>query len=143
MMPETKRAELMSIPIEHLPMMWEALAPLLQKGVDRSNGEISLDELYRDAMKGEYQIWVMAAGVEIKSALATRLMLFGTGKKVCNLMIAGGEELEEWKDQIEAFEDWARAENCDELRIIGRAGWGRHMKKFGYTHMNTTIGRTL
>ena len=46
-------------------------------------------------------------------------------RKVCCIVACGGEHRERWLELIGPIEDFARAEGCAAMRIMGRKGWAR------------------
>jgi len=42
----------------------------------------------------------------------------------------GGDNMNQWFDLRDRFEDWARKEGCDQVRIFARKGWARKLPDY-------------
>ena len=63
-------------------------------------------------------------GVQVHAAAVTELHQT-EWRKVCVIVACGGKEMGRWLDLIGPIEEFARAEQCSAVRIMGRMGWTR------------------
>jgi hypothetical protein len=73
-----------------------------------------------------------AGGAAIVAAAVTELPCTEK-RKYCVIVACGGRGLARWLALIAPLEDYARAEGCDAIRIIGREGWARVLHGFRRT----------
>jgi hypothetical protein len=115
-----------------IPYVWERAEPLVQQALDRGSNycvEDILEGLFNQSM----QLWVyhdfecvMVTAIQEKAD--TRFLLF---------LAMGGTGLKNWLKYLPIVEDWAKGEDCTEMRIYGRHGWSRYLPDFAveYTKM--------
>ncbi len=104
--------------------VWPTVAPLIRRAIDKT-GYTDFDYIERDILIGGSLVWLAWDGEKILAAAVTQL----TGD-VCTIVACGGHGLREWRGLIEKLEDYARAEDCARMRIIGRKGWARVLKDY-------------
>jgi hypothetical protein len=73
-------------------------------------------------------LWLAWDGEKIHAAAVTELHVT-EWRKVCVIAACGGERLA-WSIFIEPLEQFARAEKCAAMRIVGREGWQRVLKDY-------------
>ena len=119
---------------QHLPQVWPVIEPLLKRACDRTNGEITLNDVL--ANLEHWPILVLANGTEPQAIMVTSVVIRGDGKKVLNCILASGRDADQWPqadDQLDAF---ARSLGCERVRIpCGRKGWAKrlpHWQLVGY-----------
>jgi len=126
-----------------VPTAWEFVAPLLQKALDMSRGEICLKDIYDDLNKGIGKLCVIVADEKVIAAFIIEMREFRR-KKVCYVPYIGGERLDEWCDiMLNLAEKIAIAEKADAVYGMGRRGWGRKLRDSGYKEYYTTVGKEL
>jgi hypothetical protein len=85
-----------------------------------------------DMLNGHKQLWVPYAHEpenRVLGAVLTRLARMRSGL-YCEIVAAGGHEVERWVGLISQIEDWARLEGCTKVTITGRPGWMRLLTKY-------------
>lgn len=121
--------------------VWPDVAILLQKAIDRGNGEHTTQTILDALLKAKMQLWIGTDKHKIVYAGVTQVITYATGKKIAEICYLGGSRLDEWLDHIHVIEAWAKANGCACLNIIGREGWMRKMD--GYKRLQTIISRKL
>ena len=54
------------------------------------------------------------------------------------LRLGGGARLSEWIEPMQdTLSEWARTAGADRLTILGRKGWARFAKRFGWVALGT------
>jgi hypothetical protein len=121
----------------------EIIAPLLSLSVPYISGFQTLDQLLETMAQGirPWQLWVILKGNVVHGAFITTLEKEGNDLLV-NFEILAGLEAKEWIwPLVEKFEQYmAFMYNCTGSRVIGRKGWEKFLKNYGYvpTHYITT-----
>ncbi len=119
------------IPKESIPDVWAALIPFIQKAIDRSDGEMNLDDVYIESILGTSQLWAVHDGFETKAIGVTRIILFPQ-KKICRVVLFSGNGLKQMLPLWPKFEAWAIKEGCESIEWFGRKGFVKVMKQYGY-----------
>lgn len=117
---------------------WDQIAPLLEKACsfsgDRFTPETVLDGLLSGA--GHLQLFIAFEDDDsIKAAAVTCLTVFGTGLKVCEILLLGGEERKGWLHFQDNVRRWAANQGCDRMVIHGRKGWVKDLSDWKVTGM--------
>jgi len=65
-------------------------------------------------------------------ALVTRLEEYPNARML-NYLYVGGDDMASWhQEMLDSLERFAKDNDCAGMEIIGRKGWERFMKKFGW-----------
>ena len=54
-------------------------------------------------------------------------------EKFCTIVACGGRHLSKWKHLIARLEQFAKAEGCKSIAIMGRRGWAREYPAYKLT----------
>ncbi len=97
----------------------------LQKAIDKAQkSDVKLSNILDEARKGEGSIFVIKSD-KIVGALYVQVF-----SKVLNVVLLGGDNIKDWKDDYSAFiKKTLKEYNLSHLCIIGRNGWGKVFKE--------------
>jgi hypothetical protein len=119
------KCQLACIPPDSVHLVWPRVAGLIEAAMRR--GDLSSFAAVAAAVSaGRAQLWVAcnSEGSEIAAATVTELHQ-PQRRKYCVIVACGGYDMTRWLHLLAPIEDWARAEGCDAMRIMGRKGWAR------------------
>lgn len=118
--------ELLCLPPEEVDKAWPLVRSLLAR-VTSLTPKLELEDILALTQSGDFQLWVVwdPASRETLAVFATQLTTYPSGWKTVRINLLAGEEMERWKHLIDGIEQWAIAEGCDAVEIVGRRGWGR------------------
>ena len=97
---------------------------MVRRAIDKV-GFNSFDDIERDVLVGGSLAWLAWDGENVLAIAITQ-----TTNDICTIVACGGHGLRLWYGLIEKLEDYARAEKCTRMRIIGRKGWARVLKNY-------------
>ena len=143
---------LLCIPPDRVAEIWPHVCGLIRAAAVKCRDLSSYQPVESSVLAGRALLWLVVgedgddAGVKVHAAVVTKLQQ-NERRKVCVIVACGGaithEEhqgvdarlgglcrerpvgMRRWLDLIGPIEDFARAEGCSAMRIIGRAGWIR------------------
>ncbi len=122
---------IIAIPPESLDEAWLQVEPLLSKGLAFNNGDITTEETYDRISDGTYLLVCSMLGNEIQAAFAVELVT--NHRKTCNIVLAGGQDIDSWLDDfMDTIRSLAKEQGAEALTIMGRKGWARKMKPYGF-----------
>lgn len=125
-------------------IIWPGIKHMIQVAIDESNGEFTLEGIKDDLESKKLLAAVVTLDNKALACVVFDKRTFDSGKKVINIMTAGGELLELWVDDVlRKAEQLAIQEQCDEVYIIGRKGWLRTLKGKGYNHVHTVVSKKI
>ena len=107
--------------------VWPHVAPLLQRAIERA-GLSAFRDVELDILQGDALIWIAWSG-RIEAAASTSLQTSDAGL-VCLITACGGADRRRWLPLLAEIEDYAKAEGCKSVRIIGRRGWQRALNGY-------------
>jgi hypothetical protein len=117
------------IPRADITDLWQRIFVWL----DRAYAEMDIPmppTLRADLLSGDKQLWI-AWGEEAKilCAVVTRLAKMRSGL-YCEVVAAGGAEVERWIHGIATIEEWAKTEGCSRVTVQGRPGWAKLLPRY-------------
>lgn len=115
------------IPAERLDEFWDRVKERLETVINRSSGDHTLESVYQDIAKEDFQLWGFFTDdlSDCRMVTVTQLTKFSTGRIWCELVFCSGEDMEEWLPCLSMIEVWAQTNGCDGMRLIGRKGWAK------------------
>lgn len=117
----TRLTGVVAADIEHV---WPVIAPLLQRAVDKSQGDMSVDDI-RDALtKRDMQLWVWTENTEITACLVTQIVDYPR-RRVCQMPFIAGRSMKLWLACESMIAAWAKEHDCTQLEGFARKGWLR------------------
>ena len=134
-----------AVPISLIEVLWDRVSPILQRVVDVSHKEISLESVKRDTLSGNTLLVAICKGKEIVAVNTIEINTLASGLKVLFVPVTGGDELDGWMDQfLEVAEAIGKEHGCQEIRgIAARRGWLRKLKDQGWQEYNVAIGKVI
>jgi hypothetical protein len=125
-------------------MLWPLVSPMIEMAIEHSNNELSLKQIKNAIIDEQMLLLVVYEAELIVATLTLERRDFDTGKSVINITTAGGADLHIWMDKVLLIiDELAREQGCDEVYIVGRAGWARALKTRGFRTLHTTVGRKV
>jgi len=129
---------------ELVPVVWPMVEKHFQRAISHSNGEMTMKEVYDKMLKGSMLLVTISVESKIEAAIAIEQRVFPSGKRVMNLTLLGGSAMEHWMDEFSDIADKLAIDyNCDEIYIVGRKGWVRALKNYGFETVHTVVGRKV
>lgn len=99
--------------------------------------------VYGRLLSGKAQLVVATSRGGIAAAMVTELQVI-EGEQVCNIWIVAGRDMEQWIDDLDGLEDWARSKGCVAIQSTNaRLGWARKLKPRGYNVSRVTVRKEL
>jgi hypothetical protein len=132
------RAELVCVDPSRVSEVWPHASRLIRAAVLRA-GVSDFQEIERRVLCGQSLLWLVWNS-EIEAAVTTELSA-ANGRKLCTIVACGGSDRDDWLHLIEEIEDYARAEGCEAVHILGRKGWSRVLN--GYAERLVLLEKEL
>jgi hypothetical protein len=132
--------------IDAIDGIWHRVMPMLKDAANWSEITAKMegvDDIHAKLKDGEYALWLclrdgqVLAAVVVGTTTHSRCM-------VVDIHYGGGMELEHWIGPFyETIVDRGRTAGCRFIRVCGRDGWGRPLKKLGFTKAYTAFMREI
>ena len=134
---------LVGIPFTSVEQQWPYVEPLLLKAHVTGAGDYTMDDIKRGLLARQYQLWVWYTDEKIVAACVTCVVVYPQ-RKVCCLMMIGGEGLHFWKDEGQKIiVAWAKSKGCSVLEGYDTRAWIRVLKQFNWKSVWTVIRKEI
>lgn len=129
---------------EMIPLVWHNVRHMVEAAIEYSHGELHIDTIYNRLVDKEMVMLTVSEEDMIVAALTIEKRDFQSGKSILNVTTAGGADLHIWMDQMDpVLVDLAKEHGCEEIYIVGRAGWARALKRKGYGKIHTVVSKKV
>lgn len=133
---------LVGIPSHQLCDIWDRVEPFIVSACARSNGKYLPADVAKALLARDMQLWTSINGETVEAILVTQIVNYPR-KRVCQLLIATGEDAEHWTPFIEQIEEWAKEQGCQAVEPVPRPGWERILKRYGYEKTHVFLWKDL
>lgn len=106
----------------------------IEAALEYSNGTHTFKDIVDGIMEGRLQFWPAPNG-----CLVTEIVTYPQ-KRVINVFLGGGE-LDQLADMHADVIAWAKTQGCAGATIVGRKGWERAFKKYGWKPAFVTLAK--
>lgn len=117
--------EIRPILTEDVPKLWDEASSLLQKAVDESDGELSIDDIYISILEKRRALWLVFESGEMIAAVTVRIEDWPSGLRIATIDYAGGKDFKLWDNFTDYISPFYKSIGCGKLEIAGRLGWLR------------------
>jgi hypothetical protein len=128
--------EISLVPVGHVSSTIPGLLPYLAESAVWSKGRATVDDILRFILNGGMQLWVVfdTETKEIYGHLITEAKQYPQCKMLTIQYCAiKPNHMAHVEDRMqELAEKFAKDMGCNGIEFVGRPGWGKHMKKYGY-----------
>jgi hypothetical protein len=122
--------QLLCVPPARAQEFWPVARKYIDAAMDRVGLQSARDVEY-DVLTGQKLVWLVVARDRVVGAIVTSLVRDGTARVL--EIVALGADLSAARPHlglIAVLENYARAEGCVAVRIIGRRGWSRALSDY-------------
>ena len=137
--------ELVRLSAKDAVYYWDAVTPLIIKGLKKTDGEYSLKD-YQDYIESQYwDLWIAVNlnTKEIQGVAVTEIIEHPNFNELLMRMVIGKQFNKFLLETETQFQEFAKENNCKRLVLYGRKGWLRVLNKInwkeGYTVMTKNI----
>ena len=118
---------LIGLPAQELPQHWSVVAPMLQRALSKSQGDLRLEDLYTKIFERDMQLWGWLIEGEITACCVTQVLTF-PGNKICSIPFIAGCGMKDWIHVEPQLVAWAKEQGCNQLEGYCRPGWVRMLR---------------
>jgi hypothetical protein len=121
------------IPPDRIAQVWPLARPLILAAMQRG-GISDFAEIESAVLAGTNLLWLALDDHTIHAAAVTALHRVN-GDTLCTIVACGGRDHARWLALKSTLEDFARAEGCRAIRLLGRRGWARLLPDYQTTRI--------
>lgn len=134
--------EISLVPNGHITSAIPGLLPYLAESEKWSRGRSKVDDILRFLLNGQMQLWVVFCTEEqqLYGYVVTEIKSYPQLKMLRVQYCAMEPNHMQYVDSKmqEIAEKFAKDTGCSGVEFIGRPGWGKHMKEYGYEIQSVT-----
>lgn len=124
-----------------IPVAWPMVEELIANACNNSGLYWPL-EIKKELEAGNHQLWVAWARDRIRACLVTTLEASQRAAWLRGILCSG-EDPDDWMEHLETIEQWALAQGCSMIHLMGRPGFERWLKPMGYRKTHTLMEKRL
>lgn len=121
------KCQLICVSPERARAMWPHARHWIAQAVE-NRGDMTLESIEADLLSGLALLWIVWCD-EVVGA-ATTSIVQTPRNKVCLFTAGGGSELDSCMEFLPVIEAYARAEQCNVIRVMGRRGWQKKLPEY-------------
>lgn len=126
------RVQWAGVPAEQLDMAWPLIAPSLERALSYSLGEMTLRQVYEGIRDRSFQLWALGSDDTVDLGVCVTQVVTSPVTRYLEVLLCAGSELDSWIEYVDVLEQFAASNGCDFVKVHGRPGWERKLKKFGF-----------
>lgn len=129
---------------EDVDKLWPEVRGYLENALAFGAQEFSIGDVYLSIKDEMSRLWIAYDDVN-KQLLGSAVCIIQNfpQKRICTIVLAGGEGHLFWDKGIPEIEDWAKQHNADMVMIYGRRGFAKKLFNYGYREAYTVILKDL
>lgn len=128
--------EISLVPVGHISKTIPSLLGYLEESESWSRGRAKVDDILRFVLAGQMQLWVVFSQDEqrIYGHIITEVKQYPQCKMfVIQYCCIEPHYMQYVENQMQDIaERFAKDMDCKGIEFVGRPGWGKHIKKYGY-----------
>ena len=130
---------IIAIKQEELHRWWPLVVQFIEKAMKRGYGEYDADDIHTLLEDGNAGLILSICNKKVTGGIVTTLIEKPALRELV-VLTGGGEELDEWLDEISlVLDNIAREMQADVIALHGRQGWVKKLKSYGYEPAYTTV----
>lgn len=120
---------------------WHRIRPHIARLCETQSWHgMTVDSIARSIQGGRYRVWVWG---DFDAIFLTSIFAQNTGRLVCSLSWAAGNDAIHPAEIYPAIQAHAKLNGCSQVQIMGRMGWLRVMKPYGFALADQTIVKEI
>ena len=123
------------VPPDLVEPAWPLVKPHLMRVIHMTAGRYTIHDVLEKLLSGQHQLWVAVdddKNGEIVGVITTSFLQYPS-RRMLSYDLCAGTDLPLWYEEMHALvERYAKDHGCDGLEIVGRRGWGRTLKDYGW-----------
>lgn len=121
-------AELVCVPPDDVFTIWPFVKPQIIQAM-RRGGLSGFGPVERGLLANHSLLWLAVRDCKILASAITQIEVT-EWRKACVIVACSGKDMDDWLPLIAGIERFARIEQCNCMRILGRKGWIRKLKDY-------------
>lgn len=122
--------EIVMLPPELVLKHWFTISSLLEKALDKGQGETTLTDHMRNILNNDTHCWIIGDdNYNIVGAGLTKINQYAEYKTL-HIIVFSGNDIKEQSKVFPTVEEFARQIGCKAIEQWGRPGWAKELPKY-------------
>lgn len=122
--------------------IWPAIEPWVAKALSHGGLVFQPPDILEGLLTRSMKLWIAFDGENIKGCCISEIEQFRRAR-VCAVLVIGGVMAKDWLHYSEAVEAWGRSMGAEYMQGVGRFGWAKKAKPFGYEPLAVIYRKAL
>lgn len=127
---------------DRVDALWPTVGPMIQRAIDKSEGDYDLDDVLYHLTERDMQLWVWYTDTVITACAVTQIINYPQ-RSVCQVPFLSGVDYKIWIKANEEIGLWAVTQGCQQLEGFCRPGWLKILAHFNWRAVWTTTRKDL
>lgn len=120
----------------------EIAVPFIQKALEQSDNELTLEETLSDIADHKRQLWLIKSDGVFIAGVVTQIYSYPS-LKIGEITLASGSDYASWNHYTDMIEPWFKEKGCQIIQVVGRRGWARQLKEKGFSERYTILRKGI
>ena len=130
---KTPSCKVALVEAEDVDMVWDDVAPLIEKALLHAEGELIPDDIKKHLDTSELRLWVALENKDVIAAMVTEIVQYPR-KKIVRVITLAGKDMSMWYDFLPMLEGYAIRSGCSSLEAWTRKGMTRKLKDWKHSY---------
>lgn len=122
--------------------VWLEVVPLIEEALIAGDPDVGTEDIHTYLLNSDMQLWTAVDEGKIIAAAVTQIIIFPRNK-IGQVTLGAGIRMEEWMHYMQVFEQWFKSMGCTRIELLGRPGWSRAMKQYGFTPESLVVRKKI
>lgn len=118
---------------------WPEAEVHLRRAVSGADPDSYMKTVQANVFAGLNTLWRIEEEGKLQAYAVTRVYTVDGLNKVAQVHLMTARDMEEVLPLLDYFAVWAKKRGIDWLEVIGRKGWERKLKPYGFLHEYTSL----
>lgn len=131
------------VKIQNVPNVWPACIAHIDAALEYAGGEMDASDVLNLVLRGLFTLWTVIEDQTIVAAATSEIVTYPKCKAL-RVVTLGGSGINRWFAALDReWEREARRQDCIRIEAVGRKGWGRAVKAYGYADQMNFVMRQV
>jgi len=128
---------------ENIEGWWPLVKEYLTDALEYGLGEYNIDDIKKSCLSRDMQLWVKFDREGVRGAFITKISKYPQKNLLCVILL-GGEEFIEWRDEADALLNaFGKEHSCEYVELFGRKGWGKMLSSIDYKEITRLFAKEI
>jgi hypothetical protein len=124
-------------------LVWHEAEAYLSEAIDSNDKPAFLRGIHSKVATGVNSLWAFHENEEVLGYAITIIYTPDGLTRTAQIYLASVIDKSNLLSQLDQFEVWAMRQDVDYIEVVGRRGWERMLKPYGFIHNYTSLTKRV